>query len=159
MGGFHVCIKFGIAVVPLSTQTRWFVGLSTATSNLSATTDPTSLTNLFGVGCNAADTNIRWLNNDGTSTATTTDLGTNFPGKTAATWFYELNLFAASGRGLELYWGLQRLNDSAYASGGPITTDIPALSTLMAWHVNIGNGTQAAAASIDLGSVYTETDN
>lgn len=158
LGGFFFVCRFGIAVAS-ATQTRWFVGLSTTTAALSATTETTALTNLVGFGANAADTNMRFLTNDGTGTATSVDLGATFPAKTAATYFYEVRLFSASGSGQTLYWSAQRINDGASTQGGPVTTDLPAVNTIMAAHVNISNGTQAAAASIDLQSLYIETDN
>lgn len=160
LGGFFFVARFGIAVVPSSTQTQWFVGLSATTGGaLSATANPTSLFSLIGFGSDLTHTTMRFLNNDATGTATSVDLGANFPSKTAATNFYEVRMFAPSGAGLTLYWSAQRLNDGAFVQGGPVTTDLPALNTLMALQVNIGNGTQAAVASIDVQSVYVETDN
>jgi hypothetical protein len=160
LGGFFFVARFGLAVVPSSTQTQWFVGLSTTTGGaLSATANPTSLFSLVGFGSDLTHTTMRFLSNDTTGTATSVDLGANFPSKTAATYFYEVRLFAPSGAGQSVYWSAQRLNDGAIAQGGPVTTDLPALNTLMALQINMGNGTQAAAASIDVQSVYIETDN
>jgi hypothetical protein len=158
LGGFFFVCRFGIAVVPSSTQTQWFVGLSTTTAALSATANPTSLLNLVGFGADLTHTTIRFIQNAGTGTATSVDLGANFPAKTAATYFYEVRLFAAAGAGQSLTWAATRLNDGLYAEG-TATTNLPAINTLMAAQLNIGNGSQAAAASIDVGNLYIETDN
>jgi hypothetical protein len=157
LGGFFFVCRFGIAVVPSSTQTQWFVGLSTSTSQLSATANPTSLLNLIGFGSDLTGTTIRFIQNAG-GTATTVDLGANFPSKTAATYFYEVRMFSAAGAGQSVTWSATRLNDGLYAEG-TATTNLPAVNTLMATHANIGNGSQAAAASIDIQSLYIETDN
>lgn len=160
LGGFFFVARFGIAVVPSSTQTQWFVGLSATTGGaLSATANPTSLLSLMGFGSDLTHTTMRFLNNDATGTATSVDLGANFPSKTAAANFYEVRMFAPSGAGQTLYWSAQRLNDGAFVQGGPVTTDLPALNALLALQVNIGNGTQSSAASIDVQSLYVETDN
>lgn len=159
LGGFFFVCRFGIQAVSAATQTRWFVGMSTTAGGaLSATTDPTALLSLVGFGANAADTNMRFIQNDATGTATSVDLGANFPAKTTSTYFYEVRMFAAAAAGLNLTWSATRLNDSLYAEG-TATTDLPALNALLAAHINIGNGTTAALSTIDFQSLYIETDN
>lgn len=158
LGGFFFVARFGVALVPSSTQTQWFIGLSSTTGALSATANPTSLFNLIGFGADLTHTTIRFIQNAGTGTATSVDLGANFPSKTAATYFYEVRMFAAAGAGQTLTWSATRLNDSLYAEG-TATTSLPALGTALALQVNIGNGTQAAAAGLDIQSIYIETDN
>lgn len=159
LGGFFFVSRFGIQAVASATTTRWFVGLSaTSGAALSPTTDPTALLSLVGFGANAADTNMRFIQNDATGTAASIDLGANFPAKTTSTYFYEVRLFAAAGAGLNLTWSVTRLNDSLYAEG-TATTDLPALNTVMSAHINIGNGTTAANSTVDIQSLYVETDN
>src|SRR3954452_2755623 len=161
LGGVFMVARLGVQAVSSTTQARWFVGMSSSTANLAvATTDPTAMTNLFGFGANAADTNMRFLSNDGTGTATSVDLGANFPAKTAATWFYQFEVFAPSGAGLNVQWAVVRLNDGLVAmSSTPVTTDLPAVSTMLASHIAIGNGTSAASSTFDIQNLYMESDN
>lgn len=154
-GGFFFVARFGIAAV--QTGYRGFVGLSATTAALSPSVDPTTLFNLIGFGWNAADSNLRFIQNDGTGTATSVDLGANFS-NAAATNFYEVRLFAPSGAGQSVQWCATRLADGAYASG-TATSDLPALNTLLAAHFHITNGSVAAVASMDVQSLYIETDN
>lgn len=56
-----------------ATSGQLFVGLRSAPAALAG--DPSALTNLIGVGFDAADANLQLFNNDGTGTATKTNLG------------------------------------------------------------------------------------
>ena len=156
LGGLFFVCRFGLNAT--SATNRLFVGMSATTTALSATVDPSTLLNMFGFGCNSAHTTMRFYCNDASGTATMTDLGANFPTQTAATYFYEVRLFAPSGGGLNVYWYAERLNDGLTANG-QVTTDLPAVNTLLSAHVNHSNGTTAAAVSTDLQALYIETDN
>lgn len=157
-GGLFLVVRFGFNVV--AAGSRCFIGMSTSTAALAPAVDPSTLLNLFGFGFDAGDANFQFMRNDGAGAAVKTDLGASFAKAAAsATNFYEARIFAPSGGGQSVYYSLHRLNDGAIATGGPITTDLPAVDTLLAFHVHIGNGLTAAAHSIDVQSVYVETDN
>jgi hypothetical protein len=155
-GGFFFVCRFGLGAI--SATNRVFVGLSTTTAALAAATNPSALLSLVGFGCDSTHTTFRFMCNDASGTATLVDLGANFPCQTAATNFYEFRLFAPSGGGSNVYWSAQRLNDGIVVQG-QATTDLPALDTLLAAHVHHSNGTTASAVSVDLQSLYIETDN
>lgn len=157
-GGFFFVCRFGLQGV--MTNTRGFIGLSTTTGALAGGTNPSALLNQIGFGWDAGQTTLQFMRNDGTGTSTMVDLGANFPvTSSGATYFYEVRLFAPSGAGNQVYYSAHRLNDGAIVQGGPITTDLPAVGALLAAHVNYSNGTNLAAATLDVQNLYIETDN
>lgn len=158
LGGFFAVFRFGLNAVTVTN--RLFVGMSVTANDLGlGVNQPSALLNMFGFGCDSGDTNIQFMHNDGSGAATKIDLGANFPAKTAATYFYEFRIFVPSGAGQKVFWSAHRLNDGIVLQGGPITTNLPAINTLMNWHLAYGNGSTAAAVSLDVQSVYMETDN
>lgn len=157
MGGFFFVCRFGLNTV--ATSTRGFVGMSSTTAALAPATNPSALLNQIGFGWDTTDTALQFMSNDGTGTSTKVNLGASFPVTTsAATYFYEVQLFAPSGAGSLVNWSAIRLNDGAVSSGATIA-DLPAIGTLLAAHVHYSNGTNAVAESIDLQSLYIESDN
>lgn len=135
LGGFHYVARFGrpTGVAAVATL-RGFTGFAASTG---APTDvnPSTLVSMIGVGCDAADANYQIMHNDATGTATKIDTG--FPKNTAdATEMYELQLYAARGRGGRVDYVFKRLSDGASVSGS-ITTDLPTDTTMLAprgWH-------------------------
>jgi hypothetical protein len=155
-GGFFFVARVGLGVI--TATNRVFVGLSTTAAALAAGTNPSAFLSMIGFGCDSTHTTLRFMCNDASGTATMVDLGANFPSQTAATQFYEFRLFAPSGGGQRVFWSAHRLNDGAVVSG-EVTADLPALNALLAAHIHHSNGTTAAAASIDIQSLYIESDN
>lgn len=156
LGGFFWVFRFGINAGVANG--RGFVGLSATNAN-EANANPNTLTNRIGFGFNDTSTNWYFNSAGATANATVTDLGTNFPARTYATNFYEFRLFAPATSGAEVYWSAIRLNDSFTVNGGPVTTNLPALNTLLTHHAWMNNNTTAAAVSLDVQSLYIETDN
>jgi hypothetical protein len=155
-GGFFFVCRFGLGAI--SATNRVFVGLSATTAALAPATNPSALLSQVGFGCDSTHTTFQFMCNDAVGTSTLVDLGANFPCQTAATNFYEFRLFAPSGGGSSVYWSAHRLNDGILVQG-QATTKLPALNTLLAAHVHHSNGTTASAVSLDLQSLYIETDN
>ena len=69
LGGFHLIWRWGPATGVATATHRAFVGMRNTTA---APTDvnPSTLTNMFGMGYDSADTNIQFMHNDGAGTAT-----------------------------------------------------------------------------------------
>lgn len=155
-GGLFFVARLGLGVI--SGSNRLFVGMSATTAALAANVNPSTYLNMFGFASDGAQTNWQFMCNDGTGTATQVDLGTSFPSQVAATNFFEFRIFAPSGGGQQVFWSAHRLNDGVVVQG-QATADLPALGTLLAAHINHSNGAAAAAVSIDLQSLYIETDN
>jgi len=159
MGGFHFIARFGIANGAVGN--RGFIGLSSqASAGYAPTTNPSTQLNQIGFYWDAAHTTLHF-GTAGSAVGASVDLGANFPVTTAATYFYEVALFSPSGGGQTAYWCATRLNDGIVSQGGPVTGTItmPSIGTMLAAHMYLGTGTSTAAVSLDIQSLYIETDN
>lgn len=153
-GGFHFVTRFGISDAVLVAGARLFVGMVGVTTNL-GNADPSSNTNIIGVGLDAADTTLQIMYN-GTGTATKINLGASFPESTN-TDMYELSLYAAP-NSTTVYYGVTNLSTGATASG-TITSNLPAVNTLLTYQLWRHNATTGSAVGLDIVSIYLETDN
>lgn len=155
-GGFNFTFRFIFNAV--TATGRGFFGLSATNANM-ANADPTTLFNLIGLCYNTADTTMRIISNDASGTATThrTLSATDFPFRTTGT-PYEFRLSIASGIGnLPVEWSMHNLATGEVVAG-IISTDLPAIHTLLAWHAWMNNVT-ASVVSFDMNGFYAETDN
>jgi len=102
---------------------RAFCGMKDGTSN-PTDVDPSTLTGMFGMGWDDDDTNIQFMHNDGSGTATKVDLGASFPVPTTNnTDFYKIEMYAEP-NGSTLYYKVTDMNDLTTASGS-VSTDLP----------------------------------
>lgn len=145
-GGFELHFIFGAADAASVAQARMFAGLSGSSSLFLTNSNPSGWTNLIGVGTDSADSNLSLIYNDGSGSATKTDLGANFPGNTQSVDMYHLILNLLPD-GTASYF-LRRINTGDYTSG-TISTDLPAAGTLLYPSFWRNNGTTAAAVAID----------
>jgi hypothetical protein len=154
-GGFHFVARFGISDATLVAGARLFVGLTSSTSVL-GNADPSTFTNIIGVGLDAADTNLQIMHNDAGGSAVKIDLGASFPESTV-TDFYELSLYCPP-NGIEVSYQVINLSTNVSASG-VIISDLPLNTQLLAWQLWRHNVATGLAVGIDVASVYIETDN
>lgn len=154
-GGFHFVARFAISDATLVPGARLFVGMTSSTAAL-GNADPSTFFNLIGVGLDAADTTLQIIHNDATGVATKIPLASNFPESTN-TDLYELILYCASGA-TSVYYQVNNLTTNA-SSSGQITTNLPAVNTLLAWQLWRHNVSTGLAVGLDVASVYLETDN
>jgi hypothetical protein len=156
-GGFLYVYRFGISDAAAVSGARMFVGLSP--SGGAANVEPSTLTNLVGVGHGASDTNFK-IFYAGSSTQTPIDLGANFPSNTQSVDLYELVLYSARNSG-NVEWAVTRLNTGHTASGTIInsgSTVLPTNTTLIGpWGYRTNNAT-ALAVGLDVVSMHLETD-
>ncbi|MFN5996465.1 MAG: DUF2793 domain-containing protein [Paracoccaceae bacterium] len=157
LGGFHLVWRWGPATGVATATHRAFVGMRNTTA---APTDvnPSIQTNICGMGYDSADTNIQFMHNDGTGTATKIDLGAGFPKPNAdLTSVYEIALFAPPGTTQSLSYEVTNLVSGAVATG-TITTDIPTTSTLLNpyGYMSVG-GTSSVIGFATMG-LYIESD-
>jgi len=126
---------------------RMFVGVipTAAPTNV----EPNTLLNVLGVCQLSTGTNLQLIRNDGTGTATTVDLGANFPAAGASNAVYELTLTVTPG---SVAYSVVRL-DTGDTSSGTWTTDIPADTTLMGFSAWRCNNATALACGIDIAQV------
>ena len=154
-GGFHYICRFGPATGVATTTNRCFVGMSTSTA---APTDvqPSTLLQMFGVGWDAADTNIQFMNNAALVTATKTDLGIAVP-IVDRTSMYELAMFCAPNSTTITYTFTDL--GSGTAVSGTASSNIPAVNTLLSPRGYISAGGTSSVIGLALASLYIEIDN
>lgn len=147
LGGFVACFRFGFSTAN-TTNKQAFVGLRASTAAISGNTNPSSLTNIIGFGIDATQTTLRWMVNDGSGTATTSNLGASFPSNTTDADMYDARIFATPNGGTVYYW-IKNLSTGQITSGSS-TTDLPSTTTFLCPVLWIGNGTDATAVGIDI---------
>jgi hypothetical protein len=145
VGGLYMRGLIKNATGASTTTTRGFFGLRGASS---APTDvnPSSLTNIVGLGWDSGDANLSIIYNDASGTASKLNLGANFPRPTAdrsAAWDFTI-LSDGSGN---VYWAVSGLANGATASG-VLTTDLPAGNTLLTYNSYISVGGTSAVIGI-----------
>lgn len=143
-------IRFGWE--DFATNAAAFIGLKGDAAHGNA--DPSSFINCIGVGIDSGQTTWRLLHNDGSGSATATDLGANFPANTDATDFYELEIWwgdAAS----TVHWKITRCN-TGHIARGQIDTNLPSLTTTLNSHVICNTRTGSAAIDLAYSSVINE---
>ncbi len=154
-GGFLYAARFGVSDAAAVADARLFVGMQASTAVI-GNVNPSTLTNIIGVGCDNAQTTLRIMHNDAAGAATTIDLGANFPSNTLSTDLYELLLYCAPNAS-SVFYRVERLNTGDVASG-TITTDLPSTTTLLSPQIWRNNGATALAVGIDIAGQYLETD-
>lgn len=155
-GGFHFICRWGPATGVATTTSRAFVGMANSTA---APTDvePSTITNMIGMGWDAADANIQLMRNNG-ATTTKIDLGAAFPVPTAdRTKAYELAMFAAPGTTQSVAYEVTDLGTGAVATGA-ITTLLPTTATLLAPRGWMSVGGISSVIGIALMGLYLESD-
>lgn len=155
LGGFMFVMRFGPSdAANLGTGPYMFCGLRDQTG-APTSVNPTTLTNIIGVAQLAGSTNMHVIHNDASGSATTIDLGVDFP-LSLNTEAYEAT-FAAPPNGSSVGYQIKRLG-TTYEANGTISSDLPANTTLMAiqmWRSN--NAKTGSAVGLDVSSVYIET--
>lgn len=155
-GGFFFVCRFGRSRgVAANATLRGFVGLSSLTGAPTDVEPSTTETNAIGVCCNAADTNWHIVHRAGTAAATRIDTG--FAKAVSDTSeMYELAMFT-SPTAAAVTVRFERLSDGAVFER-EITTNLPAVTQLLAprgWH---SVGGTSSVIGIALASLYIETD-
>ncbi len=154
LGGFYFICRFGLSVI--SANRRWMCGLGAATGTYAAANDPSAATNILWVGQDTADTNIQFMHNDGSGTATKNAGSSNVAVPTTSE-VMEFHMYAPpNGSAVEMY--LEKVNGGGSTSYSA-SSDLPASTQLLMFHFWNGSGaglnTQVA---VDLISLYIETD-
>lgn len=146
-GGFKLMWRWGTST-SLATQ-RSFVGIGPGATF--SNVDPSTLTNIFGVGYDNGQTTLHLFNNDNGGTATPLDLGANFPKD--ATSVFQL-IISCSPSSSTMEYEVTNLTNGAVASGS-IGSNLPVNTTLLA---PIGTvSSTAGSGQIEFMSCYLET--
>jgi nitrogen fixation protein len=140
-GGFNIVSAFNMAENATDTAIRFFIGVSTTTSF--SNIEPNTLLNCAGFCRLSTSNNIHLVHNDSSGTATTVDLGANFPANTVSTDKYNL-IWAVVPTGL--YLRIERVGTAFYYET-TLTSDIPSASTGLNFGAYIVDTTGASVAT------------
>jgi hypothetical protein len=157
LGGFYYVTRFGFADTVAAPRT--FIGLGSSGS-APTNVEPSTLTNVIGVGQGAADTNLK-IYYGGSAAQTPIDLGVNFPTGTSTTDWYEFTLYAPPTSTNTVYYQVIRLNTGDKVSGtltGTAGTALPANTTFLGVRNWRTNNATATAVILQIGGIYVETD-
>lgn len=154
LGGFTLVSRFGIATGGALSTKRAFCGMR---ASASAPTDvqPSSLTDIIGVGYDAADANWFIMHNDASGTATRVDTSIERPSADRQGVF-EIALFCAPNSST-IGYEFTRLDTGATFSG-TATTDLPVNTTALNPYAYASVGGTSSVVGITLFSLYIETD-
>lgn len=156
-GGFFVIVRFVVADPATVSGARMFIGLTTSTGT-PTNVNPSSLTNVIGIGQVDGSNNLNIIFGGATNQAPI-DLGPNFPANTLTADLYELILHSAPNDATQVGYRVERLNTGDVASGtlantSPGTT-LPAASAGLAPIMWRCNNAAALAVQLDIsGFIY-----
>ncbi len=156
-GGFYLSIIWSPATGVTNASHRAFMGMR---DTVAAPTDvdPSTMLRMCGMGYDSADTNIQFMHNDGSGTATKIDLGASFPKPNAdRTKVYQLNLYSPPGTTQSVSYLVRDLGTGAEASG-TVTTDLPSTTQLLALNGMISVGGVSSVVGLAVRQMIIETD-
>ena len=156
-GGFHFICRWGPATGVATATNRAFVGMTNITA---APTDvePSTITNIIGMGWDAADTNVQIMHR-GAGAITKINLGSNFPVPTTdRTKVYELVLFSPPNTTTQTVgYRVEDLTTGSVAEG-TLTTNLPTTTTSLAPRGWMSAGGTSSVIGISLMKLYIESD-
>lgn len=126
---------------------RFFVGY-VAQGTVIGNTNPSSQINIFGFGADTGDSNVQFIHNDNTGTASKIDLGVNFPANTSVDKYFSEVFFDKPNS--KLYYRLTRLL-TGHSASGIVTTNLPVGLTNYDPYMWRNNGTTALEVKIRVG--------
>jgi hypothetical protein len=155
-GGFFYVCRWGPATGVATTTNRAFCGMANVT-NAPTDVEPSTITNIIGMGWDAADANIQIMHR-GAGAVTKVALSASFPVPTAdRTKAYELAMFSPPGSTQSVSYAVTDLGTGATATG-TITTNMPTNTTLLAPRGWMSVGGTSSVIGVALMSCYLETD-
>lgn len=129
-GGFDITVRFSlISSVNLGINKRCFVGLNGATNAAPTDVNPSSKTNIVGIGWDATDATIYIFHNDASGTATRVNTSIDIPDEGINDVFV-VTLYSEPGSS-SITITADRLHDGGAAYSTTVSTDIPSISTIM----------------------------
>ena len=151
-GGVFLSARFGEDNIVANS--RAFIGLHSSVAAI-GNVNPSTLTNLIGVGFDSGQSTWRVMHNDGAGTATSVDLGAGFPCNTNDE-AYDVIIFAPPGQSTVWVQMIRLSTDTSVTT--EITTDLPALDLMLAFHLWVNNGSTAGAKGITISTMYADAD-
>jgi len=153
LGGLSYACKFAIADTTIVSRSRFFVGLSSSTLT-PANVEPGTLTNSFGVGHGASDTNLK-LFYGGSTPQSPIDLGPNFP--KSNTEVYLLELFSHPYK-MELNYRITRIGTPYQVTGtlpyNNTGLNLPNADTLLNHRIYRATTTVSGRVAFEIGHIF-----
>ncbi|MBD8619777.1 collagen-like protein [Sphingomonas sp. CFBP 13728] len=140
-GGFTVIVR--MSVKNWASGKRWFVGMTMSTT-APGNVEPSSLTNIFGVGCDSTDTTAKWMSR---GTGSVTKTGITVPGDLGGenvTFTFNCNPGST-----QMFGGLSQ-GGYDYANSATVTAG---LWYPVAW---VGNAASATTITLSMNRIYIE---
>lgn len=159
-GGFWAVLTGGNAGGANTTR-RSFMGMIPTAAFTDV--EPSSLTNMIGMGADAADANFQLMYNDASGTATKVDLGSGFARATGSrNYIDELRLYSPNSNTQSvsyraIRYGANSKTISAEASG-TITTDLPSVSTLLSPAIFESAGGTSTTIAVSVYGILVATE-
>lgn len=155
-GGFYWRCVWSPQDAATVAQRRCFVGLIGGTGAF-GNVNPSSKTDVFGVGADSGDADLSIIHNDGSGTATKIALTGFDQADTAAV--YDALLWCAAGDSALRYKVIRHKAGGAPTTiEGSVSGEIPAATTLLTHYVWVNNGSTAAAATVHFAFLEVERD-
>ena len=155
-GGFRGLMHGAPATGCANASHRFFMGLgdSLAMSDV----DPSSQTQVVGIGYDSADANLQFMHNDASGTCTKIDLGASFakPTTDRSVW-YRLRLYAPPGTTRLLCYEVTNLETGAVAVGA-VTTNLPPASSYVTPKSYGSVGGVSSVVGITIGNIVFLTE-
>ena len=155
-GGFRGLMHGAPATGCSNASHRFFMGLgdSLAMSDV----DPSSQTQVVGIGYDSADANLQFMHNDASGTCTKIDLGASFakPTTDRSVW-YRLRLYAPPGTTRLLCYEVTNLETGAVAVGA-VTTNLPPASSYVTPKSYGSVGGVSSVVGITIGNIVFLTE-
>lgn len=157
VGGVTMYVRFGPSIgIDTATTYRMFCGFIRTTSSPSDS-DPSGQTDCVGVGIDTADTNLQFMHNDASGSATKVDLGANFVRDIVPqTKMYQLILHCKA-NGDSYYYNFTDLSSNVTTSGS-VSSDIPAKTTLLTPRLYISVAGVTTAIGMAIADIFIESD-
>lgn len=155
-GGFHFMSRGGVGSAASNATLRWWTGLYGTNSTI-GNVEPDTLVNMVGFGINAGETTVHFYTNDGSGTASRTDLGASFPANTLSTDMYTFEIWCAPNAST-IYWRALRENTGDVTSGS-VSSDLPSNTVFMHPQIWINTGTTATAVSWHFNKMAVSSKN
>lgn len=149
-GGFKMIWTLGTSTAVAQQRAFWgLVGVTTAIGNV----NPSTLTDIVGVGYDSAETVLSLIYNDGSGSATKTSLGVNYPVNNSTVYRIEIKCAANAS---DMTITVTNLNTNASVAT-VINTNLPTNTVWLAPQAWANNGTTASAVQLDVIAGYLET--
>lgn len=155
-GGFRGLMHGAPATGCTNSSHRFFMGLGDSLSM--SDVDPSTQTQVVGIGYGSADANLQFMHNDASGACTKIDLGASFakPTTDRSVW-YRLRLYAPPGTARVLYYEVTNLETGAVAVGA-VTTNLPPATSYITPKAYGSVGGVSSVVGITMGNIVFITE-